>query len=284
MRLSSPPKRLRAGPSGGPQNPGNEEGCMTRKLAAAAAAALSLWAAAPAFAGFRIQTADLEFPEDVTIYWFQAGKARVDGALEGLTVIVDVKSGEGWLIDAVQALRRRDARPDSPRSWKLEAALDNDTAAGDSAGERGRRRSAKPLAVEVKDLGAGERLQGYDTRRYQVLVDGELLEELWLAPKIAGRQRGRPGRVRGRHAENARRRARGWSGLRGNRGLPQPARQRLPAAAGAATSSARRARSRSPRSRSRSSPPPTSPSRRDSRRSATPSCSSAKRSQSGWRS
>ena len=33
-------------------------------------------------------------------------------------------------------------------------------------------------------LGAGERLQGYETRRHQVLVDGELVEELWIAQKL----------------------------------------------------------------------------------------------------
>ena len=74
---------------------------MTGKLAAAAAAAV-LWlsTALPALAGFHIQEADREYPQDVSVYWFQAGKARVDGALEGLTVIIDVRNGEGWLIDS----------------------------------------------------------------------------------------------------------------------------------------------------------------------------------------
>ena len=63
-------------------------------------AVLSLSTPLPALAGFRIQEADPEFPQDVSVYWFQGGKARVDGALEGLTVIVDVKNGEGWLIDS----------------------------------------------------------------------------------------------------------------------------------------------------------------------------------------
>ena len=52
------------------------------------------------------------------------------------------------------------------------------------AGKKAAAEPAKPLAVVVKDLGAGERLLGYDTRHYQVLLDGEVLEELWLAPKI----------------------------------------------------------------------------------------------------
>ena len=69
-------------------------------LAAALAAALLLPCVSPARAGYRIQEADPEFPGEVTTYWFQAGKARIDGALEGLTMLVDTKSGEGWLVDA----------------------------------------------------------------------------------------------------------------------------------------------------------------------------------------
>lgn len=155
---------------------------MTRRLVAAAVAALSLAAAVPAFAGFRIQTADLEFPQDVTVSWFQGGKARVDGALEGLTVIVDLKSSEGWLIDSSSKRYAGGRLADlNAELRKADVALDNDAAPG---GRKGAAVAAKPLVVAVKDLGAGEPLQGYDTRRYQVLMDGELLEELWLAPKI----------------------------------------------------------------------------------------------------
>src|SRR5512143_985889 len=69
-------------------------------LPASLLAALLLVHAAPARCGYRIEEVDPEFPDDVTTYWFQAGKVRVDGALEGLTMIVDVKGGEGWLFDA----------------------------------------------------------------------------------------------------------------------------------------------------------------------------------------
>ena len=37
----------------------------------------------------------------------------------------------------------------------------------------------------MKDLGPAERLLGYETRRHAVRVDGELIEELWVAPKVA---------------------------------------------------------------------------------------------------
>lgn len=160
---------------------------MTGKLAAAAAAVavLSLSAAFPAFAGFRIQEADLEFPQDLSVYWFQGGKARVDGALEGLTVIIDVKNGEGWLIDS--ATKRFAGGKISELAEilkKLEGSLDNDAVPGDPAGKPAATESARPLPVVVKDLGPGERLQGYETRHFQVLLNGEMLEELWLAPKI----------------------------------------------------------------------------------------------------
>jgi len=163
---------------------------MTGKLAAAAAVAvLSLSAACPARAGIRIQEADLEFPQDVSIYWFQGGKARVEGALEGLTVIIDIKNGEGWLVDsASKRFAGGKITELAEELRKVEGALDNDPAPGDSADKKAATESAKPLAVVVKDLGAGERLQGYGTRHYQVLVADELLEELWLAPKtlVAG--------------------------------------------------------------------------------------------------
>ena len=158
---------------------------MTRVSAAAFAAVLSLLAALPALAGFRIEEADLEFPKDVSVFWFQGGKARVDGALEGLTVIIDIKNGEGWLIDnASKRFAGGKLAELAEILKKVEGPLDNDPVPGDTPDKKAATESAKPLAVVVKDLGAGEKLQGYDTRHYQVLVDDEVLEELWLAPKI----------------------------------------------------------------------------------------------------
>jgi hypothetical protein len=157
---------------------------MTGKFAAAAAAAvLSLSAALPALAGFRISEADLEFPKDVSVFWFQGGKARVDGALEGLTVIIDIKNGEGWLIDnASKRFAGGKLAELAEILKKVEGTSDSDP--GDTPDKKAATESTKPLAVVVKDLGAGERLQGHETRRFQVLLDGEVLEELWLAPKI----------------------------------------------------------------------------------------------------
>lgn len=158
---------------------------MNGKIAAAAIAVLSLWIASPALAGFRLQEVDLEFPQDVSVYWFQGGKARVDGALEGLTVIVDIKNGEGWLIDSETKRFAGGKLADLAEILrKVEGSLDSDAAPGEPADRRDAPGSTKPLAVVVKDLGAGERLQGYETRHFQVLLDGEVLEELWLAPKI----------------------------------------------------------------------------------------------------
>ena len=155
-----------------------------RKLALAAplAAALLLVSTPPAAAGYRIQEVDPEFPGESTSYWFQGGKVRIDGALEGLTMIVDTKAGEGWLIDA--ALRRYAGGKFEALAAELarfEAEESGEDAPAEGAGAAA---PAKPHAVEVKDLGAAERLLGYETKRHQVLVDGELIEELWIAPKI----------------------------------------------------------------------------------------------------
>jgi hypothetical protein len=159
---------------------------MIGKLAAAAVVAvLASSAAWPAFAGYRIQEADLEFPQDASVYWFQGGKARVDGALEGLTVIIDVKNDEGWLIDAASKRYAGGKIAELAEILKkVEGSLDNDAVPGESADKKAAGESTKPLAVVVKDLGPGERLQGYETRHFEVLLDGEVLEELWLAPKI----------------------------------------------------------------------------------------------------
>jgi hypothetical protein len=164
----------------------DEEGFMTGRLAAAAVAAvLALSTALPARAGFRIEEADLEFPQDISVSWFQGGKARVDGALEGLTVLIDIKNNEGWLVDAASK-RYAGGKIDELAEIlkKVEGTQDVETAPGDQTGKKPAMAPAKPLAIAVKDLGAGERLLGHETRRYKVLVDGELLEELWLAPKI----------------------------------------------------------------------------------------------------
>jgi len=158
---------------------------MTGRLAAAAAAVLWVSTAMPALAGLNIREADREYPQDVSVYWFQAGKARVDGALEGLTVIIDVKNGEGWLIDSASKRYAGGKIAElAVEMSKLEEPLGDDAASGDAAGKKAVAEAAKPLAIAVKDLGAGERLLGYDTRHYQVLLGSELLEELWLAPKI----------------------------------------------------------------------------------------------------
>ena len=153
----------------------------------AAIAAFCLTAATPAAAGFRIQEVDPEFPKEVTTTWFQGGKVRVDGALEGLSVLIDVKGGEGWLIEAQGKRYAGGAITDlAGQLRKIEEDQARDEAAADETAEESPRDAvpARPHAIQVKDLGAGETLLGYQTTRHQVLVDGELLEELWLAPKV----------------------------------------------------------------------------------------------------
>jgi hypothetical protein len=152
-------------------------------LAAALAAALLLGVGSPARAGYRIHEVDPEFPGEVTTYWFQGGKVRVDGALEGLTMIVDTKAGEGWLIDA--ALKRFAGGPFDALAAELARfeARESGEEPADEGGDEAVA-PAKPHSVEIKDMGPAERLLGYETRRHRVFVDGELIEELWIAPKV----------------------------------------------------------------------------------------------------
>lgn len=154
-------------------------------VAAAAVAVFALAAAWPALAGFRIQEVDPEFPEDVTTSWFQGGRARIDGALEGLSVIVDVKNGEGWLVDnATKRFAGGKISEIVEELKKVEDTQSGEAATGGPGDQEAAAEPSKPRVVEVRELGTGERLQGYETRRCQVLVDKELLEELWLAPKL----------------------------------------------------------------------------------------------------
>lgn len=156
---------------------------MNRKTVTAVVAVLfALAIGRPARAGYRIQEVDPEFPEDVTTSYFQEGKARVEGAIEGLVVIVDLKKGEGWLVDKTArryAGGRIDDLADELRKIEQMHTEDADAGAAEPAAA-----PVKPHVVEIKSLGAGESLLGYETRRYQVLVDKELLEELWLAPAL----------------------------------------------------------------------------------------------------
>lgn len=147
--------------------------------------ALALAAASPAQAGFRVVEVDPEFPEDIITSWFQGGRARVEGALEGLALIVDVGAGEGWLVDT--AARRYAGGKVADLAAEVRKFEESQAGGAPFSGAGDAGATPRPDArhdVQIKDLGPGERLQGYDTHRFQVLVDGEVLEDLWLAPKL----------------------------------------------------------------------------------------------------
>ena len=157
---------------------------MTKKFAVAVAALTFLLAALPASAGWRVQEVDPEFPEEATTYWFQGGKARLEGALEGLAVIVDVKEGTGWLVDEAAkryAGGKLDELAEELRRIENEGLPDDEEFLDDDEEGAGLEQGK----VEVKSLGAAEKILGHDTVRFQVFVDGEMLEELWMAPKVA---------------------------------------------------------------------------------------------------
>ncbi len=144
-----------------------------------AAALAALLAAAPASAGWRLQEVDPEFPGEAATYWFQDGKARLEGALEGLAVIVDVKGGSGWIVEESSkryAGGKVEKLAEQLRSLEDEGYAEDEPFDDDEAGVG---------PVVVKSLGPGEKILGYETERYQVFVDDELLEELWVAPKVA---------------------------------------------------------------------------------------------------
>lgn len=156
-----------------------------KRIVASVVAALTLAAASAAQAGYRVVEVDPEFPEDVTTTWYQGGLARVEGALEGLVVIVDVNKGEGWLIDAPAKRYAGGKLGDLASEVRKFEQVQSGGAASEGAGDPGASGEAdRRREVQVKDLGPGERLQGYDTHRFQVLMGGEVLEELWLAPKL----------------------------------------------------------------------------------------------------
>lgn len=165
---------------------------MKNRLIAAAAvsAILSLGSVSPALAGWMIQEVDPEFPNEATTYWFQDGQVRVEGALEGLTILVDLRKEEGYLVDQLskryaggklsdlsEQLRKLEADA-LPPGAETAADLEQQGAAPAPA------EAERPGAVEVKDVGPGQRVLGYETRQYHVLVDGDLLEEILVAPKI----------------------------------------------------------------------------------------------------
>lgn len=157
---------------------------MSRKLALAVTAALLAAALHPlaALAGWKLQEVDPEFPDEATTYRFQGGKVRVDGALEGLVVVVDLRKEEGWLIDA--GLKRYAGGKIADLAEQLKKLESEGLPEDEAVAEEDDGPAAGPGKVEVKDLGPGERLLGYETRRHQVFLDGELLEELWVAPKV----------------------------------------------------------------------------------------------------
>jgi hypothetical protein len=163
----------------------------SRWIAAAAAAAILSWGpVSPALAGWMIQEVDPEFPNEATTYWFQEGQVRVEGVLEGLTILINLKKEEGYLVDRAskryaggkladlsEQLRKLEADALPPGAETAADAADKGAAPAPAEPER-------PGTVEVKDVGPGERLLGYDTRQYQVRVDGDLLEDILVAPKI----------------------------------------------------------------------------------------------------
>jgi len=154
---------------------------MPRRFAVAVLL-FAVFQASAAFAGWRIQEVDPEFPEEAMTYWFQGGKARVEGALEGLVILIDVKAQTGWLVE--EGARRYAGGKIDELAEQL-SDLENEGLPEDEELLDDEDDEMSPGKVEVKAMGPGERLLGYETSRYQVIVDGELLEELWVAPKVA---------------------------------------------------------------------------------------------------
>lgn len=140
------------------------------------ALAVILASASIAHAGWLIREADPEFPDEVTTYRFQAGKVRIEGVLEGLTILIDLRKDEGYIVDP--AAKKWAGGKIALLAEELKK-LEIGAAAGESEPE-----TSPPIKTELKDLGPGERFLGYETRHYEVRVDGDLIEEFWAAPKI----------------------------------------------------------------------------------------------------
>jgi hypothetical protein len=159
-------------------------------LAAALLAALLLFPS-PASAGWVIDVVDPDFPTETTTYYFQDDKARVEGLIAGLAFIIDLASGEGYIIDV------KAGRYAGGEIGQVEEALREERLKGD-AGEPeettedagGEREAVFPLVLLERSLDA-EKVAGFDSEHYRVLLEEELVEELWLSPAVGALKEGR---------------------------------------------------------------------------------------------
>jgi hypothetical protein len=167
-----------------------ERSIKTGILAAALLPAALLFAS-PASAGWVIDVVDPDFPAATTTYYFQDDKARVEGLIPDLAFIIDLASGEGYIIDL------KAGRYAGGEIGQVEDALREERRKGD-AGEPeettdrdgGEREVVFPQVFLERSLDA-EKVAGFDSEHYRILLDEEMVEELWLSPVVGALKEGR---------------------------------------------------------------------------------------------
>lgn len=157
-------------------------------LAAGLGALLSLYGPLPVRAGWIVEEFDADFPGESRTYLFQDGRVRVEGLLPGLTVLLDLPAAEGYIIDEKRGAYAGGRVDDIERAFREErkGAAANAAPEESSAGKPG-----APVVypgVRLERSSGGDKVAGFDSEHYRVLLDEEeeeeLVEELWLAPGI----------------------------------------------------------------------------------------------------
>jgi hypothetical protein len=156
--------------------------------AAFAAAAACLTAAVPvARAGWIVEEIDADFPEAVQTFYFQGGRARVEGLLGSAVFLVDIHSREVYLVDGAAGRYAGGPIADVAAVFRKERGGRKADPGSEGKPPRGPvvidgQPAVLMLRVEKSD--GGESIAGFATEHYRVIFDEEVIEEIWVAPAL----------------------------------------------------------------------------------------------------
>jgi hypothetical protein len=167
--------------------------CRTVKRAvftAAAAACLTAFGVSAARAGWIIEQIDGDFPEAVQTFYFQGGRARVEGLLGSAFFLVDIHRREAYLVD--EAAGRYAGGPIAEVAAAFRKERGGLRIRGDDP-EPQESPAREPVIIDgqpavvmlrVEKSDVGESLAGFATEHYRVIFDDEVIEEIWVAPAL----------------------------------------------------------------------------------------------------